>query len=229
MKRLGITNTGTVVLPLIDLSLVLVVVCGESATATPEPTERPCRPGTSVPTCPFRRAGQGTGQLTTAPLRSDLLNRPRCQPRSRPLPLSPPLPEQLAPRGHSTPASEKSIPMPLHPSLSSTIQAQFVGSGIGETPVSQDVNDVFQTELFSDWEVAEDGLTWTFTVRKGVPFHKGYGEMTADDFDMLLRLAVPTAGQSPASGRPRNWATKAVQRRHTLAPQHQGPGLGRTP
>ena len=115
MKRLGITNTGTVVLPLIDLSLVLVVVCGESATATPEPTERPCRPGTSVPTCPFRRAGQGTGQLTTAPLRSDLLNRPRCQPRSRPLPLSPPLPEQLAPRGHSTPASERSIPMPLTP------------------------------------------------------------------------------------------------------------------
>ena len=56
-----------------------------------------------------------------------------------------------------------------------------MGSSIGETPVSQDVNDVFQAELFSDWEVAEDGLTWTFTVRKGVPFHKGYGEMTAED------------------------------------------------
>jgi peptide/nickel transport system substrate-binding protein len=43
------------------------------------------------------------------------------------------------------------------------------------------VNDVFQAELFSDWEVGEDGLTWTFKVREGVPFHKGYGEMTADD------------------------------------------------
>ena len=85
-------------------------------------------------------------------------------------------------------------PFAAHPSLSSTIQAQFVGSGIGETPVSQDFNDVFQAELFSNWEVAEDGLTWTFTVRKGVPFHKGYGEMTADDFDMLLRLARPNIG-----------------------------------
>jgi peptide/nickel transport system substrate-binding protein len=72
-------------------------------------------------------------------------------------------------------------PFAAHPKLSSTIQAQFVGSGIGETPVSLDVNDVYQAELFSEWSVAEDGLTWTFKVRKGVPFHKGYGEMTAED------------------------------------------------
>ena len=220
MKRLGITNMRTVVILLIALSLVLAVACGESATATPAPTSPP------APTAePAREQAQPT---TAAPTQRP--SEPTPVPTAKPAPTPvPTVAGATGPEGTLNTGFREVNPYAAHPSLSSTIQAQFVGSGIGETPVSQDVNDVFQTELFSDWEVAEDGLTWTFTVRKGVPFHKGYGEMTADDFDMLLRLAVPTAGQSPASGRPRNWATKAVQRRHTLAPQHQGPGLGRTP
>ena len=156
----------------------------------PEPMEAPCRP---TPTYPFRRAGQGTGQPTTAPLQrpSEPTPLPTAKPAATPVPA---VAGATGPEGTLNTGFREVNPYAAHPSLSSTIQAQFVGSGIGETPVSQDVNDVFQTELFSDWEVAEDGLTWTFTVRKGVPFHKGYGEMTADDLDMLLRLARPNIG-----------------------------------
>ena len=35
--------------------------------------------------------------------------------------------------------------------------------------------------LANSWEVSDDGLIWTFHLNEGVQFHKGYGEMTAED------------------------------------------------
>jgi ABC-type transport system substrate-binding protein len=35
--------------------------------------------------------------------------------------------------------------------------------------------------LVESWSISDDFTTWTYNVRKGVQFHKGYGEMTADD------------------------------------------------
>src|SRR5579884_3062424 len=49
-------------------------------------------------------------------------------------------------------------------------------------------------------EVSPDGRVWTFVLRKGVQFHKGYGELTADDvkfsFDRFQdkTVATPNAG-----------------------------------
>lgn len=39
----------------------------------------------------------------------------------------------------------------------------------------------FQPSLAESWESTEDALTWTYKLRQGVQFHKGYGEMTAED------------------------------------------------
>ena len=36
-------------------------------------------------------------------------------------------------------------------------------------------------DLAEKWEVSADGKTYTFHLRKGVKWHKGYGELTADD------------------------------------------------
>ena len=181
MKRLGITNTRTIVILLIALSLVLVVACGESATATPAPTEAPAGSAPTSPPAPTAEPASEQAQPTTA-APTQRPSEPTSVPTAKPAPTPvPTVAGATGPEGILNTGFREVNPFAAHPSLSSTIQAQFVGSGIGETPVSQDVNDVFQAELFSNWEVAEDGLTWTFTVRKGVPFHKGYGEMTAED------------------------------------------------
>jgi peptide/nickel transport system substrate-binding protein len=39
----------------------------------------------------------------------------------------------------------------------------------------------FQPALAESWESSPDARTWTYRLRQGVQFHKGYGVMTADD------------------------------------------------
>lgn len=49
--------------------------------------------------------------------------------------------------------------------------------------------------LAESWKVSPDGLTWVFKLRKGVQWHGGYGEFTADDVLFSYnRLKDPKAG-----------------------------------
>lgn len=47
-----------------------------------------------------------------------------------------------------------------------------------------------EPDLAERWESSPDGLVWTFTLRRGVRFHHGYGELTADDVVFSLRRAA---------------------------------------
>ena len=38
-----------------------------------------------------------------------------------------------------------------------------------------------EPDLATSWDRSANGLVWTFRLRKGVKFHSGYGELTADD------------------------------------------------
>lgn len=57
----------------------------------------------------------------------------------------------------------------------------------------------YRPMLAESWETDATGLVWTFKLRPGVKFHKGYGEVSADDvvfcFERLLDPTVLTAGK----------------------------------
>ena len=48
----------------------------------------------------------------------------------------------------------------------------------------------FIPELATKWEVNSEGTDWTFTLRKGVPFHFGWGEFTAEDVKHRMAMSV---------------------------------------
>jgi peptide/nickel transport system substrate-binding protein len=50
-----------------------------------------------------------------------------------------------------------------------------------------------EPDLAERWESSPDGRTWTFHLRRGVQFHGGFGELTADDVVFSLRKAATAA------------------------------------
>jgi peptide/nickel transport system substrate-binding protein len=53
-----------------------------------------------------------------------------------------------------------------------------------------------EPDLAESWTLSPDGTLWTFKLRKGVQFHKGFGEMTAEDvkfsFERQMKRAPGT-------------------------------------
>ncbi len=49
--------------------------------------------------------------------------------------------------------------------------------------------ELIEPDLAERWESSPDGKVWTFYLRKGVQFHHGFGEMTADDVVFSLKKA----------------------------------------
>ncbi|MCU0559410.1 MAG: ABC transporter substrate-binding protein [Desulfobacterales bacterium] len=56
-------------------------------------------------------------------------------------------------------------------------------------PGSVDLETI-EPDLAERWEASADGRVWTFFLRKGVQFHHGFGEMTAEDVVFSLKKAA---------------------------------------
>jgi peptide/nickel transport system substrate-binding protein len=56
-----------------------------------------------------------------------------------------------------------------------------------------------EPDLAERWDSSPDGLTWTFTLRAGVKFHHGFGEVSADDAVHSLRRAADSKRSSFAA------------------------------
>ena len=50
-----------------------------------------------------------------------------------------------------------------------------------------------EPDLAESWTISPDGTVWTFTLRRGVQFHKGFGEMTAEDVKFSFERQINRA------------------------------------
>ena len=55
-------------------------------------------------------------------------------------------------------------------------------------------------DLATEWNISADGKTYTFKLRSGVNWHKGYGELTADDVKFSLERVLDPKTKSRYSG-----------------------------
>jgi peptide/nickel transport system substrate-binding protein len=59
--------------------------------------------------------------------------------------------------------------------------AEAILNFMGRYTYDPPLGNAISPELAEKWEVSPDAKTWTFHLRKGVKFHKGYGDLTAED------------------------------------------------
>lgn len=73
------------------------------------------------------------------------------------------------------------------------VKAMF--NGLVDLPAGTVDLERIEPDLAESWSVSEDGRVWTFNLRRGVQFHHGYGELTAEDVVFSFeRVASPDVG-----------------------------------
>lgn len=87
-------------------------------------------------------------------------------------------------------------PDQLDPSKTSSYYSFQVLENVYDTLVEPDESLQMQPALAESWEVSDDQLTWTFTLREGVEYHDG-SPFTADDvvysFNRIIDEELPVA------------------------------------
>ena len=91
----------------------------------------------------------------------------------------------------------------------------------------EDADLVYQPTLAESWSLGADGLTWTFNLRQGVPFHFDWGDFTAADVQHSFERYVR---EDTAVGEKENVQsyldTMVISDDHTLS--FQTPGINPT-
>ena len=149
----------------LTLLLAAMLACGSSATSTPIPQQATAVPRitavvpTSAPSSGKASAPAPTAVPTKAP--------------------------QAAPKSSGTlNVGQKELgPYVGNPKMIGNPQI-FLNSAI---PITETLgmagfdSGAVVPMLAESWDISADAQTWTFHIRKGVQFHKGFGEMTAED------------------------------------------------
>jgi len=95
---------------------------------------------------------------------------------------------------------QEAPPPTLDPYFSTSVSTRNVAMNIFETLMTRDENNAVIPELAESHTVSEDGLTYTFKIRKGVTFHNGKELTSADvkaSFERYQRMALPKVTLKP--------------------------------
>ena len=142
----------------------------QAPTVTPVPAPTPPAPTPTAPPPP-------TPTPTTEPTPA-----PEVEPTATPAPLPTPTPTSLPPRMPASPKVDRLVVAISPPSFETNLPwAMFTSNLIQLRPMLEYLIDVDRTSgqyipmLATSWERSLDAETWTFNLRKGVPFHSGWG------------------------------------------------------
>ena len=170
--------------PLI-LVLIAAVACGGAAPATSQPAATTAAAATAVPATP-----------TTAPVMPPALG----QVTKSPVATAIPTPEVQAAMVTSTTGRlvialgrlSTETNLPCVNSWLSFDKKQFYENLMGIDRFTGQLTD----GVAHQWEVSPDGKTWRFHLRKGIPFHHGWGEMTAKDVKHMFAQVAREGARS---------------------------------
>ena len=83
----------------------------------------------------------------------------------------------------------------LDPFYNTDLGAQELLSPVYECLLGVNIEGAITPELAESWESSDDLKVWTLHIRKGVQFHEGYGEMTAEDVVWSLKRMTGEGSQ----------------------------------
>ena len=195
------------ILAFLLLGLTLALACGASATSTPRPSARatpqPVATSAPAPTAMAPAAATAAPRATSRP-----------GPTSRPVPTSQPA-QTLAPVPTATPRPTIAAMAPkpkverlkialISPAIEGSLNWLQSGSdafqfiATNEHLLHLDDNGVVSPSLAERWESSPDAKRWTLFLRKGVPWHFGFGDFSAKD--IVNSRVLLTQEESIASG-----------------------------
>jgi ABC-type transport system substrate-binding protein len=156
-------NPKLMILGPLALILAAILACGSSATATPIAAAPVPTTAAAAPTAMPSGGGASAPAATASPTKA---------------------PEVMAKPSGTISVGQKELgPYFGSPKLAGNPQI-FLNN---TAPITEtlgisafDSSDVLPY-LAESWDISPDGQVWTFQIRKGVQFHKGFGEMTVDD------------------------------------------------
>jgi peptide/nickel transport system substrate-binding protein len=96
-------------------------------------------------------------------------------------------------------------PFTAHPRFADPSRGPYMPITAYEGLGWPDTEGVLQPRLASDWAISEDGTVWTFNLRQGIQFHKGYGEMTAEDVIFSMMSASEFDSVHSRADQVRSW------------------------
>ena len=92
--------------------------------------------------------------------------------------------DRISPSGHFVVAENLVVPPILLPALAGGgLEFSYYNWGVTDYPLSINAADEVDptVSIWDSWTVSQDGLKVSWTVRPGVQFHQGWGEVTAED------------------------------------------------
>ena len=87
-------------------------------------------------------------------------------------------------------------PPQFHPKNVAVPQSNYVDATIFEAMWKRTPGWVLENHMLEDWSVSEDFTTWTLTFKDDIPFHKGWGNFTTEDFVWIAQQTAEEGSRS---------------------------------